>query len=170
MVDLNAAILGVEPRLRQLIGKNVRLVARLGPGTGHIRVDAGQLDQLMVNLVVNARDAMPDGGTITIATGVIRIDEPGAIEPVVVTPGLYVRLVVWDTGTGMDQETREHIFEPFFTMKAIGKGAGLGLATSYEIVQQAGGYIWVYSEPGIGSSFTLLFPFVDVLKALAPGP
>jgi signal transduction histidine kinase len=113
---------------------------------------------------------MPDGGTITIATGLIRIDVPGAIEPVVVPPGLYVRLVVWDTGIGLDQETREHIFEPGFTTKAIGKGTSLGLATSYEIVQQAGGHIWVYSEPGIGSSFTLLFPFVEVLKALAPGP
>ncbi|MDR3473276.1 MAG: PAS domain S-box protein [Devosia sp.] len=164
VLDINAAIDGLEPMVRQLIGENMRLMVKLGHAAGHIRADAGQLDQILVNLVVNARDAMPDGGTITIETGDILVDEPYAIAHFDLRPGSYVQLVVSDTGIGMDRATREHIFEPFFTTKELGKGTGLGLATTYGIVHQAGGHIWVYSEPGLGSTFKLYFPRVD-----APG-
>jgi two-component system cell cycle sensor histidine kinase/response regulator CckA len=161
VLDLNAAILGLEPMVRNLIGENMRLVVKLGPDAGHIRADAGQLDQILVNLAVNARDAMPDGGTVTIETGDVLVDEPHAIEHYDLRPGPYVQLVVSDTGVGMDRATRERIFEPFFTTKQLGKGTGLGLATAYGIVHQAGGHIWVYSEPGVGSAFKLYFPRVE---------
>jgi PAS domain S-box-containing protein len=164
VLDLNAAIEGLEPMVRKLIGENMRLMVKLGPEAGHIRADAGQLDQILVNLVVNARDAMPDGGTVTIETGDILVDEPYAVEHFDLRPGPYVQLVVSDTGVGMDRAMRERIFEPFFTTKQLGKGTGLGLATAYGIVHQAGGHIWVYSEPGVGSTFKLYFPRVD-----APG-
>jgi two-component system cell cycle sensor histidine kinase/response regulator CckA len=161
VLELNDAIESVEPLLRRLIGAHVRLVVRPGPRTGRIRADHGQLDQILVNLVINARDAMPDGGTITIESGNIELDEAYALQHLDVTPGPYVVLSVSDTGPGMDVETREHVFEPFFTTKQQGQGTGLGLATIYGIVQQAGGHIWLYSEPGLGSSFKLYFPRVD---------
>jgi CheY-like chemotaxis protein len=161
VLDPNAAIDGLEPMVRQLIGENIRLVVKLDHDIGHMRGDAGQLDQMLVNLVVNARDAMPDGGTVTIETDNLLVDEPYAIAHFDVKPGPYVLISVTDTGMGMDRSTREHIFEPFFTTKQIGKGTGLGLATTYGIVRQAGGHIWVYSEPGIGSSFKVYFPRVD---------
>jgi PAS domain S-box-containing protein len=166
VLDLNAAIGGLEPMVRQLIGENMRLVLKLDHDAGHIRADAGQLDQILLNLVVNARDAMPDGGTVTIETGNVVFEEPDAIEHVDMAPGSYVRLVVSDTGIGMDPETREHIFEPFFTTKELGKGTGLGLATTYGIVRQAGGDVWFHSEPGLGSSFNLYFPMVDAPEAV----
>ena len=158
VLDLNAAIDGLEPMVRKLIGENTRLVVKQGIPIGHIRADAGQLDQIIVNLVVNARDAMPDGGTITIETGDVEVDQPYAVDHFELRAGQYVQLVVSDTGVGMDRAMREHIFEPFFTTKQVGKGTGLGLATAYGIVQQSGGHIWVYSEPGVGSSFKLFFP------------
>ena len=161
VVDLNAAIRAVEPMLRPLIGENIRLSLKLDPDTGRIRVDPSQLDQILVNLAVNARDAMPDGGTITIETGNAVFDEPYALEHFEVKAGEYALLAVSDTGVGMDRETREHVFEPFFTTKEQGKGTGLGLATIYGIARQAGGHIWLYSEPGLGSSFKLYFPRVD---------
>jgi PAS domain S-box-containing protein len=161
VLELNAAIESVEPMLRRLIGAHVRLIVRPGPGTGRLRVDHGQIDQILVNLVINARDAMPEGGTITIESGNIELDDTYALQHLDVTPGPHVFLSVTDTGLGMDTKTREHIFEPFFTTKEHGQGTGLGLATIYGIVQQAGGHIWLYSEPGMGSSFKLYFPRVD---------
>ena len=161
VLDLNAAIDGIEPMVRKLIGENMRLVIKLGDGAGHIRADAGQLDQILVNLVVNARDAMPDGGTVTIESGKETVDARYATEHFDAKPGPYVLLIVSDTGVGMDRTMRERIFEPFFTTKQIGKGTGLGLATAYGIVHQAGGHVWVYSEPGLGSTFKLYFPRVD---------
>ncbi len=160
VLDPNAAIHGLEPMVRQLIGENMRLVVKLDHDAGYIRADAGQLDQILVNLVVNARDAMRDGGTVTIETHGALVDEPYAIEHFGVKPGQYTLLSVTDTGVGMDRVTREHIFEPFFTTKERGKGTGLGLATAYGIVRQAGGHIWLYSEPGVGSTFKLYFPRV----------
>ena len=161
LLDLNAAVDGLEPMVRQLIGENMRLIVKLDDQAGSIRADAGQFDQILVNLVVNARDAMPDGGTVTIETQCVAVDEPYAVSHLDVRPGPYVVLSVTDTGVGMDSATREHIFEPFFTTKAPGKGTGLGLATTYGIVRQAGGHIWVYSEPGIGTAFKLYFPRID---------
>jgi two-component system cell cycle sensor histidine kinase/response regulator CckA len=161
VLDLNAAVTTVEPMLNQLIGENVRLVLKLDPETCHIRADKGQIDQIVVNLVVNARDAMPGGGTVTIETGHVVFEEPYVIGHVAVTQGAYAVLTVSDTGLGMDLATREHLFEPFFTTKDVGKGTGLGLATTYGIVHQAGGNIWLYSEPGQGSTFKLYFPSAD---------
>ena len=168
VVELARAVHAIDPMLHRLIGEQIRLAVRLAGDTGRIRVDPGQLDQIIVNLVVNARDAMPDGGTITIESGNAEFDEPYAIEHFDVTPGRYVFLAVSDTGHGMDREVREHIFEPFFTTKEPGKGTGLGLATTYGIVRQAGGHIWLYSEPGRGSTFKLYFPRAD--EPATPGP
>jgi PAS domain S-box-containing protein len=160
--DVTAAVRHVEPMLRRLIGEHVRLVLDLHPETGTARLDASQFDQVLVNLVVNARDAMPDGGAVTIASGNTVFDEPYAVEHFEVQPGAYVMLSVSDTGQGMDRETRQHVFEPFFTTKDAGKGTGLGLATVFGIVRQAGGHIWLYSEPGLGTTFKLYFPRVEV--------
>jgi hypothetical protein len=168
VLDVNAAVVAIEPMLRQLIGEHVRLVLKLDPATGHISADAGQIDQVVVNLVVNARDAMPAGGTVTIETGNTVFEEPYAIEHFDVKPGPYVLLAVSDTGVGMDHSTRQHLFEPFFTTKEVGKGTGLGLATTYGIVHQAGGHIWVYSEPGHGSAFKLYFPLAEAPVAAQP--
>ncbi|HUQ77741.1 MAG TPA: PAS domain S-box protein [Patescibacteria group bacterium] len=161
VLDLNAAVTTIQPMLDQLIGEQVQVLLALEPTTGHIRADAGQIDRIVVNLVVNARDAMPGGGTVTIETGNVVIGEPESIEHVDAKPGPYVVLTVADTGHGMDRATRERIFEPFFTTKEVGTGTGLGLATTYGIVHQAGGYITVSSEPGEGSVFKLYFPRAD---------
>jgi len=167
---LNPGIRELEPMLRRLIGENLNLVMKLDPSAGNLMADSGHLDQILVNLVVNARDAMPDGGTVTIETGNVTFDEPYAVEHFDVTAGPYVLLEVTDTGIGMDHETRQHIFEPFFTTKQLGKGTGLGLATIYGIVRQAGGHIWLYSEPDRGSSFKLYFPRVDAPAEATPHP
>jgi PAS domain S-box-containing protein len=161
ILDVNAAIRTIEPMLNQLIGENVRLVLKLGDLHGNIRADAGQIDQIVVNLIVNARDAMPGGGKVTVETANIAIEEPYTFGHADIKPGPYVVLAVSDTGSGMDRETRDHLFEPFFTTKDIGKGTGLGLATTHGIVHQAGGHITVYSEIGHGSVFKLYFPCID---------
>jgi PAS domain S-box-containing protein len=157
-VDLNAAVTSIEKMLRRLIGEHIFLTSALAPDLWPIEADSSQLDQIMVNLTANARDAMPQGGKIVIETTHITLDESYCGTRLGVSPGDYVILAVSDTGNGMDKETQAHIFEPFFTTKPEGQGTGLGLATVYGIVQQCGGAISVYSEPGRGTTFKVYFP------------
>jgi PAS domain S-box-containing protein len=160
VLDINGAVKAIQPMLGQLLGEKLNLELKLDPAAGNIRADPGQIDQIVVNLVVNARDAMPEGGTVTIETATTGGASP-APAPWAATSGSYVLLAVSDNGIGMDQTTRQHIFEPFYTTKNIGKGTGLGLATTHGIVHQAGGYITLDSEPGQGSAFHLYFPRID---------
>ncbi len=157
-LDLNDAVGGMEKMLRRLIGEDLELLWKPGDGVWPVYLDPSQMDQLLANLVVNARDAIPDTGTVTIETATAVLDATYCTNHSGATPGEYAVLVVSDSGEGMDRETREHIFEPFFTTKARGKGTGLGLATVYGIVQQAGGSVYVYSEPGQGTTFRLYLP------------
>jgi PAS domain S-box-containing protein len=161
VVDLNALVQQLEKLLRRLISEDVELVTVLAPGLPAIKVDPASIEQVLVNLVVNARDAMPHGGRITIETGVADLDDRYVDTHPSAAPGRYVMLAVSDTGQGMDQGTRSRIFEPFFTTKEQGKGSGLGLATVYGIVQQSDGSICVYSEPGHGTSFKVYLPTTD---------
>jgi len=166
VLDLNEAVNRAAVMLNSLIGDNVTLVCVLNGSLGTIEADPSQIDQVLMNLAINARDAMPQGGTISVATSNVEIDEASAALHPPISPGRYVMMTVSDTGVGMDLDTQSHIFEPFFSTKAPGSGTGLGLATVFGIVKQSGGTINVYSEPGHGTSFKIRFPRCDKAAAI----
>ena len=157
-IDLSALLRNFEKLLRRTIREDVAIHMVLAQPLPLINGDVGQLEQVVINLAVNAQDAMPDGGDLTIETAEVELDESYAAQHKGVPPGMYAMLVVSDTGYGMDAETRKHLFEPFFTTKEKDKGTGLGLATVYGIVKQHGGNVWSYSEPGLGSTFKVYLP------------
>jgi two-component system cell cycle sensor histidine kinase/response regulator CckA len=168
VLDLNVAVRDVSGILRRLIGEDIKLLSITKATHPQIWADPGQIEQVIVNLAANARDAMPHGGTLTIETKNVYLDQDYVSRHIATQPGNYVMLAVTDSGGGMDANTKEMIFEPFFTTKERGKGIGLGLATVYGIVKQLGGNIWVYSEPGEGTNFKIYFPWTD--KALTAMP
>ena len=162
VLDLNLVVSDLNRMLSGFLGADVELHVRLDPGTGRVRADRGQLEQVIINLTLNARHAMTSGGRLTLATASVTLDEgyAGRHPGTAIQPGHYIVLSVTDTGTGMDPATRARAFEPFFTTKPVGQGTGLGLSTAYGIVKQSGGYIWLYSEPGQGTSVKLYLPQV----------
>ncbi|HEU4680779.1 MAG TPA: ATP-binding protein, partial [Gemmatimonadales bacterium] len=174
VLDLNAVITAWEPILRRVMGEDCGVVLHLNPDIGPVRADPGQLEQVLLNLALNARDAMPRGGRIAVETFQTEVTDAyaRAKSGIEVRPGKYVVLSVSDTGHGMDRETMNHVFEPFFTTKGVGQGTGLGLSTVYGIVKQSEGYVWAYSEPGQGTTFKIYLPLRSepvgpVIKAAA---
>jgi signal transduction histidine kinase len=168
LIDVNEVVGDVQQLLRRTIGEHVELVASLAPALRPVMADPGRIEQVLVNLAVNARDAMPGGGQLSIETEDVDVDEGYAAGMPEVRTGAYVRLRVSDTGTGMPPAVVQHAFEPFFTTKPKGEGTGLGLATVYGIVTQAGGHVHIYSEPGIGTSLTVLLPAAQADPAAEP--
>ena len=168
IVSLGEVAVGMKSLLGRLLGEDVELSFHTPPSPERIKVDPGQMEQVIMNLAVNARDAMPRGGRITVETSEVTLDEAHAVEHADMKPGRYVMLAVSDTGMGMDKATQARIFEPFFTTKELGKGTGLGLATVFGIVRQSGGAIVVYSEVGVGTTFKVYFPALEEARSRPP--
>ena len=161
VLDLNRLVTGMETMLRRLIDNDIEIAISLVPDLGRVKADPTQIEQILMNLAVNARDAMPGGGTMTIETTNVALDDSHAHQYAEVKPGSYVVLALSDTGVGMDSETQARIFEPFFTTKQAGKGTGLGLSTVYSIVKQSAGYIYAHSEAGRGTTFKVYLPCAE---------
>ena len=161
VIDLNQVVADVEPLIRRVIGADITFETNLASSLWNVKADPAQVEQVIMNLALNARDAMPDGGRLVIETSKAEIDEKYIQRRPTVPPGHYTMLSVADTGSGIPLEVQAHIFEPFFTTKEKGKGTGLGLATVYGIVKQSGGHVWVYSEPGMGTAFRIYLPATE---------